>query len=290
MDLQSNSGITGNGAKDQLLVFRENPSQHQVHQHQTDVCSSVSSDEMAVIFCPPFKNILVVTTVSVTANSGSQASPQEGGNTRHAIGPPRNCPIQLIGLVFSPNLHAVLRFVELYHKGKVRIQDLYNARRRPLLDTLDLVAIPVDISTGNHNLRDQLIRLRQSREANERDRYDTTDDLDKIKAHVFKLTNMLDESRAASLLLFAEVFTLKKKQTKRPKISKVHNTGANTDTVSASGSFSKTYRHLRGVQSEFRSLHSQLLRGSQISKPQKIKRKPRSRSSSSSSSSSSETE
>ena len=69
----------------------------------------------------------------------------------------------------------------------------------------------------------------------------------------------------------------------------VVNIGVNTDIVSASASCS-TCRHLRGLQSEFRSLRSQLLRGSQNSKPKKIKRKPRSRSSSSSSSSSSETE
>ena len=187
---------------------------------------------------------------------GSQASPQEGGNTRQAMGPPRNGPIQLIGLVYSPNLHAVLRFVEFYRKEKLRLQDLYNAARRHLLDTVDLVAIPVDNSAENRNLRIQLRRLRQSREANERDRYDATDDIDKIKARVFELTDMLEESRTANLLLSAEFVTLKKKQPKRPKTSIVRNTGLNTDTVSASGSFSMTCCYLRGVQIEFRSLRS----------------------------------
>ena len=48
----------------------------------------------------------------------------------------------------------------------------------------------------------------------------------------------------------------------------VVNTGVNTDIVSASASCSTTCRHLRGLQSEFRSLRSQLPKSS-ISNEQK---------------------
>ena len=113
-------------------------------------------------------------TASVTAASGLRAQPQEGGNTRQAMGPPRNGPIRINGLVYSPNLHAVLHVVEFYRNGKVRLQDPHNAKRRPLLDPVDLVATPVDNSAENRDLLDQLIRLRRSREAHERDLYNAT--------------------------------------------------------------------------------------------------------------------
>ena len=147
---------------------------------------------MTVIFCPPSKNIPVVPTASATA--ASRANPQEGGNTRQAMGPPRNGPIRLNGLVHSPNLHAVLRVVEFYRNGKIRFQDPHNARRRPLLDPVDLVAIPVDNSAENRDLRDQLIRLRRSREAHGRDLFNATNEIDKLKARLSELTDMLDES------------------------------------------------------------------------------------------------
>ena len=111
-------------------------------------------EKMTVIFCPPSKIIPVVPTASATAASGSRTSLHEGGRTRQAMGPPQNSPIWLNGLVYSPNLNAVLRIVELYRNGKVRIHDPHNARRRPLLDPADLMAIPVDNSTENQELRD----------------------------------------------------------------------------------------------------------------------------------------
>ena len=82
---------------------------------------------------------------------------------------------------------------------------------------------------------------------------------------------MLDESRRANRLLSAEVVTLEKKQPKRQKTSKVCNTGLNTDTVSASASCLTTCRHLIVLQSEFRSLRSQLLRETPNFKPKKKK-------------------
>ncbi|XP_075258679.1 uncharacterized protein LOC142350654 [Convolutriloba macropyga] len=290
MDSQADTGITGNWASDQSLEFRQNLSQNRDPQPHTDVCSSASSDEMTIIFCPPSKNIPVVQTASATAASGSRSSPLEGSNSRQAMGPPRNGPLRLNGLVYSANLHAVLRVVEFYRNGKVRLQDPYNARRRPLLDPADLVAIPVDNSAENRDLRDQLIRLRRSREAHERDLYQATNEIDKLKARISELNQMLDDSRTANRLLSAKVVTLEKKQPKKPKSSKVRNAGVNTDTMSASESCSTTCRHLRGLQNEFRSLRSQLLRGNHNPQNKKIKRKPRSRSSSSSSSSGSETE
>ena len=141
MDPQPSSVITGNGASDQSLVFRANLTKHRDHQRQTDVSSPASSNEMTVIFCPPSKNIPVVLTASATAASGSQASPRGGGRTRQAMGPPGNGPFRLNGLVYSPNLHAVLRVVEFYRNGKVRLQDPHNARRRPLLDPADILAV-----------------------------------------------------------------------------------------------------------------------------------------------------
>ena len=59
--------------------------------------------------------------------------------------------------VYSPNLQEVLRVAELYRNRKFRLQDPYNARPRPLLDPAALVAIPVDNSAENCELRDQLI-------------------------------------------------------------------------------------------------------------------------------------
>ena len=184
----------------------------------------------------------------------------------------------------------MLRGVDFHRNGKVRFQDPHNAMRRPLLDHADLVAIPVDNSAENRDLQDQLIRLRRSREAHERDLYDATNEIDNLKARVSELNDMLEESRTANCLLSAEVLTLEKKQHRRQKTFKVRNTDVNTDNVSASASWSTTCCQLRVLQSEFRSLRSQLLRESQNSKPKNIKRKPRWRSSSSSSSSNSETE
>ena len=123
MDSQADTGITGNWASDQSLEFRQNLSQNRDPQPHTDVCSSASSDEMTIIFCPPSKNIPVVQTASATAASGSRSSPLEGSNSRQAMGPPRNGPLRLNGLVYSANLHAVLRVVEFYRNGKVRLQD-----------------------------------------------------------------------------------------------------------------------------------------------------------------------
>ena len=107
----------------------------------------------------------------------------------------------------------VLRVVEFYRNGKFRLQDPRNARRRPLQDPADLVAIPVDNSAENRDLRDQLIRLCRSREAHERDIYNATKEIGKLKARIFELTDMLDKSRTASRLLSAEVVTLEKKTT-----------------------------------------------------------------------------
>ena len=79
------------------------------------------------------------------------------------MGPPRNGTIRLNSVVYSPNLHAVSRVVEFYRNGKARLQDPHNARRRPILDPADLVAIPVDNS------------------AEYRDLYNVTNEIDKLK-------------------------------------------------------------------------------------------------------------
>ena len=106
------------------------------------------------------------------------------------MGPPQNFPIRLNGLVFSPNLHAVLRVVEFYRNGKVRLRDPHNARCKPLLDPVDLVSIPVDNSAEKRNLRDQLIRLCRSREAYERELYEATNEIDKLKVRVSEITEV----------------------------------------------------------------------------------------------------
>ena len=106
---------------------------------------------MTVIFCAQSKNIPVGPTVSATAASGYRTSLQEGGNTRQAIGPPRNGPIRLISLVYLPNLHAVLR---------------------------------VDKSSENSDLRDQKIRFRWSREAHEPQFFEATIEIEILKARV----------------------------------------------------------------------------------------------------------
>ena len=52
---------------------------------------------------------------------------------------------------------------------------------------------------------------RRSRESLERDLYEATNEIDKLKARVSELTEMLDECRTANRLLSAEVVTLEKK-------------------------------------------------------------------------------
>ena len=119
---------------------------------------------------------------SATAASGSRTSPQEGGNTCQAVDPLRNRPIRLNGLVYSQNLRAVLRRVELVEpQWKISLSGSSQSKGRHLLDLEDLLAIPVDNSAENRDLRDQLIRLRRSRAANERDFYEATKAIDKLK-------------------------------------------------------------------------------------------------------------
>ena len=189
MDSPPNSGITGSVASDQSLEFRENLTQHRYNQQQTDVCSSASSDEMPVIFFPPSKNIPVEPTASVIAASGSQTSPQEGGNTRQVLGPSRHDPIRLNSLVYSSNMHAVLLVVEHYRNGKVRLQDPHNPRRR-------------------------------SRESQEREFYEATDERGILITRGSNPNDMLDESRTAIRQLFADVISLEKKNLRGQKLLK----------------------------------------------------------------------
>ena len=71
---------------------------------------------------------------------------------------------------------------------------------------------------------------------------------------------MLDELSTSNRLLSTEVVTLRKSQLKWPKATKVLKTEVNTDTVSDFEFCSITFRHLRGLQNDIRSLRSQLLR------------------------------
>ena len=91
------------------------------------------------------------------------------------MGPPRNAPIRVNGMAYSRSLNAVFRVVEFYRNGRIRLQDPYNARRRPLLYPIDLVAVPLDNVAEHRDLRDQIQRLRRSRDAHERDLYDATE-------------------------------------------------------------------------------------------------------------------
>ena len=217
-------------------------------------------------FCPS-ENIPVVLTASATATSGSSTSPQERRNTRQATGPPRSGPTRLNGFVYTQQSSVACCWVLPQWKSSLSISSQCKAQDSTR-------------SCGSGEPSRQFHwKPRSSGSADEASPvfwrfrtwpYETTNEIDKIKARFSELTNILDEPRTADRLLSAEVVTLEKKQPKRPKGSKVRNTGVNTDTVSASESCSTTCHHLGGFQSEFRCLRSKLLRESQNSKPKTL--------------------
>ena len=133
------------------------------------------------------------------------------------MGPPRNAPIRVNGMAYSRSLNAVFRVVEFYGNGRIRRKDPYNARRRTLLDPNGLVSVPVDNVAENRDLRDQIQRLRCSRDAHERDLYDASEQLDKLKTRVSELNQLLEDSRTANRLLSAEVVNLQKKVAEAPQ-------------------------------------------------------------------------
>ena len=97
----------------------------------------------------------------------------------------------------------------------------------------------------NRDLRDQIQRLRRSRDANERDLYDATEQLDKLKTRISELNQMLEDSRTANRLLSAEVVDLEKRQLKRRKAPRVRNAAVNRD----SGSLRAVLHHLPSSRS-----------------------------------------
>ena len=179
-------------------------------------------------------------------------------NRRPPIGPPRLATIRVNGFAYSKSMNIVLRIADIYATGRVRCQDPLNARRRPLLDPDDLVAIPGYENTPHiRDLRDQLAHLRQQRDGWERQIYGLQMDLDRVRARNTALEQELEHGRSANRELSAQLVTLEKQSQRTPQVRSI---GCNTSSEARSVTCTPYCRHFRRLQQEMKSLRKTLKR------------------------------
>ena len=125
------------------------------------------------------------------------------------------------------------------------------------------------------NLKEENYRLRRSRDAHERELYTTNEELSRAKTRINQLNDSLDNNRTANRILSGEVAELEKKL--RDKSKRVKDSASQCSLIQ---SCTSTFRHLRDLKKEVRSIRTDL------EKERNKSRSSRARSSSSSSDSS----